>query len=55
MPNTGKELMTPTTGFSELSTRVMARDKSYSSKRSRLGCRKGMDCFASNKLTARPR
>ena len=38
-PNTGNELITPTTGFSEDNTCVMARVMSYSNDRSRLGSR----------------
>ena len=44
-----------TLNAAELTTREMARDKSYSNKRSRLGSRNGKACFSSNKLTASPR
>ena len=45
MPKTGSGLMRPMIGFSGVSTRTMARVRSYSSSRSRLGARNGMDCL----------
>ena len=38
-----------------LTTREIARDRSYSSNRSRLGSRNGIACFSSSTLTASPR
>ena len=40
-PETGSGLITPTTGFSGVITREMAREMSYSSRRSRSGERNG--------------
>ena len=43
MPNTGSALITPTTGRSAWVTLAIARTISYSSNRSRLGDRKGIE------------
>ena len=45
VPNTGKLLITPMTGFSSINTPEMARDRSYSNSRSRLGDRNGNATF----------
>ena len=45
LPLTGSALITPTTGFAGVVTREMARARSYSSSRSRVGTRKGIASF----------
>ena len=55
MPATGSGLMRPTTGFDALITRETARARSYSSRRSRFGARKGIASFWSSMLALTPR